>query len=82
VTQPQTTANQAQAELWNGQAGRNWVEQNALLDRLLEPLVQPLVDAVRRQDARDVLDVGCGCVTRCSPCFHLGYGPAYDFKSP
>jgi SAM-dependent methyltransferase len=60
VTQPQTTANQAQAELWNGQAGRNWVEQNALLDRLLEPLVQPLVDAVRRQDARDVLDVGCG----------------------
>ena len=60
MTQPQTTPNQAQAELWNGQAGRNWVEQNALLDRLLEPLVRPLVDAVRRQDARDVLDVGCG----------------------
>jgi len=60
VTQPPTTPNQAQAELWNGLAGRNWVEQNALLDRLLEPLVQPLVDDVRRQGARDVLDVGCG----------------------
>lgn len=60
MTQPPTTPNQAQAELWNGLAGRNWVEQNALLDRLLEPLVQPLVDDVRRQGARDVLDIGCG----------------------
>lgn len=60
MTQPQTTPNQAQAELWNGQAGRNWVEQNALLDRLLAPLVPPLVEAVRSQGARDVLDVGCG----------------------
>jgi SAM-dependent methyltransferase len=60
VTQPQTAPNQAQAELWNGPAGRNWVDQNALLDRLLEPLVPPLVDAVRRQGALAVLDVGCG----------------------
>jgi len=58
VTQPQTTPNQAQAELWNHQAGRNWVEQNAMLDRLLAPFEQPLVEAV--QGARDVLDVGCG----------------------
>ncbi|SFJ17614.1 class I SAM-dependent methyltransferase [Caulobacter sp. UNC279MFTsu5.1] len=56
MTQPQ--ANQAQAELWNNQAGQNWVEQNAMLDRLLAPFEQPLVEAV--QGARDVLDVGCG----------------------
>jgi SAM-dependent methyltransferase len=58
VTQPQ--ANQAQAELWNGQAGLNWVEQNAMLDRLFEPFEHSLLDAVREHGAREVLDVGCG----------------------
>jgi SAM-dependent methyltransferase len=65
VTQPTTEAsqaapNQAQAELWNGGAGRNWVVQNALLDRLFAPFEQVLVDAVDQRDAREVLDVGCG----------------------
>jgi SAM-dependent methyltransferase len=60
VTQPQTEANKAQTELWNGGAGRNWVEQNAMLDRLFEPFEQPLVDAIREHGARAVLDVGCG----------------------
>jgi SAM-dependent methyltransferase len=58
MAQPRTQANQAQTELWNNQAGRNWVEQNALLDRLFAPFEQPLVEAVG--DARAVLDVGCG----------------------
>ena len=60
MTQPQTEANQAQAELWNGRAGRNWVEQNTLLDRLLEPFERVLLDAVRDLGARAALDVGCG----------------------
>jgi SAM-dependent methyltransferase len=60
VTQPQAEANQAQAELWNGRTGQSWVELNAMLDRLLAPFVQPLLDAVRQGSARDVLDVGCG----------------------
>ncbi|KQY29293.1 SAM-dependent methyltransferase [Caulobacter sp. Root487D2Y] len=60
MTQPQTEANKAQTELWNGGAGRNWVEQNAMLDRLFEPFEQPLVDAIREHGARAVLDVGCG----------------------
>jgi 2-polyprenyl-3-methyl-5-hydroxy-6-metoxy-1,4-benzoquinol methylase len=60
VAQSQTKANQAQAELWNGGAGRNWVEQNAMLDRLFAPFEQVLVDAVRQAGAREVLDVGCG----------------------
>jgi SAM-dependent methyltransferase len=63
MTQPPTEANpaqanEAQAQRWNSQAGRNWVEQNALLDRLFAPFVPPLVEAVR--GARAVLDVGCG----------------------
>lgn len=58
MTQPKTTPNQAQAKLWNNQAGHNWVEQNAMLDHLFEPFEQPLIDAVR--GARQVLDVGCG----------------------
>ena len=58
MTQPKTAPNQAQAQLWNNQAGHNWVDQNAMLDRLFEPFEQPLIDAVR--GARDVLDVGCG----------------------
>ena len=63
MTQPQANpapANQAQAELWNGPAGRNWVEQNAMLDRLFEPFERLLLDVVREHGARDVLDVGCG----------------------
>ena len=60
MTPSQTEANQAQAELWNGQAGQNWVEQNAVLDRLFEPFERVLVDAVRQAGAREVLDVGCG----------------------
>jgi SAM-dependent methyltransferase len=54
VTQP----NQAQAELWNNQAGQNWVEQNAMLDRLFAPFEPLLVDAVHGATA--VLDIGCG----------------------
>jgi SAM-dependent methyltransferase len=60
VTPSQIEANQAQAELWNGQAGQNWVEQNAMLDRLFAPFEQVLFDAVRQAGAREVLDVGCG----------------------
>lgn len=60
MTQPKTDANQAQAQLWNSQAGHNWVEQNAMLDRLFAPFEQPLVDAVRDHGARAALDVGCG----------------------
>ncbi|MFZ0269546.1 class I SAM-dependent methyltransferase, partial [Caulobacter sp.] len=52
--------NQAQAELWNNQAGHNWVEQNAMLDSLFKPFERLLVDAVGAYGGREVLDVGCG----------------------
>ncbi|HSW11461.1 MAG TPA: methyltransferase domain-containing protein [Solimonas sp.] len=49
-----------QAMLWNGLAGRAWVEAQAVLDRMFQPFEDLLVDAVRAASAGRVLDVGCG----------------------
>lgn len=48
-----------QAALWNGPAGRAWVEAQELLDRMFQPFETLLVDAVPARSRR-VLDVGCG----------------------
>lgn len=47
-----------QATLWNGSAGRAWVDSQALIDRIFKPLEDALVEGVAA-GAR-VLDVGCG----------------------
>lgn len=52
--------NDEQITLWNGTAGRAWVDEQALLDRVLAPFQDLLVQAVRASPARQVLDVGCG----------------------
>jgi SAM-dependent methyltransferase len=49
-----------QVKLWNGTAGNAWVEEQALLDGILAPFQDLLVDAVRAERPRQVLDVGCG----------------------
>jgi SAM-dependent methyltransferase len=41
---------------WNKTAGNAWVDSQAMMDRLLGPLVAPLVDGIGGR----VLDVGCG----------------------
>ncbi|MBO9708597.1 MAG: class I SAM-dependent methyltransferase [Caulobacter sp.] len=48
-----------QPAFWNARAGQTWVAQNALLDRLLSPLLPPLLEALDPA-ARRVLDIGCG----------------------
>jgi ubiquinone/menaquinone biosynthesis C-methylase UbiE len=53
-------ANAQQIALWNGCAGRGWVEAQDSLDRLFEPFEEILVEAVAGRKARRVLDVGCG----------------------
>jgi ubiquinone/menaquinone biosynthesis C-methylase UbiE len=53
-------ANAEQIALWNGSAGRGWVEAQDSLDRLFEPFEELLVAAVAARHAQHVLDVGCG----------------------
>lgn len=47
-----------QATLWNGSAGRAWVDAQALTDRIFKPLEDALVEVVA--PGTRVLDVGCG----------------------
>ena len=49
-----------QATLWNGRAGRAWVETQGLLDQMFKPLEDLLVAAVCASSGGRVLDVGCG----------------------
>jgi SAM-dependent methyltransferase len=52
--------NDEQTTLWNGVAGRAWVDGQELIDRILRPFEDLLVDAVRAESPGRVLDVGCG----------------------
>src|SRR5690242_14492146 len=45
---------------WNGAGGRAWVESQCLLDQMLQPFEDLLVDAVAAEAPARVLDVGCG----------------------
>jgi ubiquinone/menaquinone biosynthesis C-methylase UbiE len=49
-----------QEKLWNGVAGRGWVEAQELLDQLFKPFEDLLVEAVSARSGSRVLDVGCG----------------------
>jgi SAM-dependent methyltransferase len=49
-----------QAARWSGPTGNYWVEAQAVMDGLLRPFEDLLVDAVSAERARRVLDVGCG----------------------
>jgi ubiquinone/menaquinone biosynthesis C-methylase UbiE len=49
-----------QATLWNGLAGRAWVDAQQLLDRVFKPLESLLVEAVFAASGGRLLDVGCG----------------------
>ena len=53
-------ANAQQIALWNGCAGRGWVEAQESLDRLFEPFEDLVVEAVAERKAQRVLDIGCG----------------------
>ena len=49
-----------QTKLWNGPAGRAWVEAQPVLDQMFAPLEALLVAAVCEGSGSRVLDVGCG----------------------
>lgn len=60
MTDTLQTPNRDQAAFWNDTAGRTWAELQDLLDRLLEPFVDPLIDAAAPRAGERVLDIGCG----------------------
>jgi SAM-dependent methyltransferase len=49
-----------QAILWNGCAGQAWVDAQELLDQMLAPFEQLLVETIPAESNACVLDVGCG----------------------
>jgi len=49
-----------QTRLWNGVAGRAWVDTQELLDQMLEPFEDLLLTTMAAEAPRGVLDVGCG----------------------
>ena len=49
-----------QAKIWNGHAGRAWVDSQAVLDDLFRPFENLLVEAVVADGGRSMLDIGCG----------------------
>lgn len=57
-TTPQTGNDQT--AFWNGRAGRAWVLEQEVLDAVLQPFEDLLVEAVGATSAPRVLDVGCG----------------------
>jgi ubiquinone/menaquinone biosynthesis C-methylase UbiE len=57
---PMQPTDDVQAALWNGPAGRAWVENQDLLDQLFKPFEDLLVEAVTDKSRHRLLDVGCG----------------------
>jgi SAM-dependent methyltransferase len=49
-----------QSALWNGVAGHQWVETQALLDRIFSPLEDLLVETLPAGRGESLLDIGCG----------------------
>lgn len=54
------TISDEQARLWNGAAGRAWVDARELLDGMFQPFEEVLVEAALARPGGRVLDVGCG----------------------
>ena len=56
-----TLNNATQIEFWNGETGRNWVTHDALMETMLQPLGESVIETLAPQLGEHVLDIGCGC---------------------
>lgn len=57
---PDGRTDDEQTRLWNGPAGRAWVEAQELLAQVFKPFEDLLVEVVSARSRNRVLDVGCG----------------------
>ena len=53
--------NAAQIEFWNGDTGKNWVTHDALMEAMLAPLGERVLDSLAISAGTHALDIGCGC---------------------
>ena len=56
-----TIDNATQIEFWNGETGRNWVTHDALMEAMLQPLGEAVINTLAPQPGENILDIGCGC---------------------
>lgn len=49
-----------QSSIWNGDAGRAWVETEQLIEHMFKPIADLLMQDLHKQGRSKVLDVGCG----------------------
>ena len=56
-----TIKNATQIEFWNGETGQNWVSHDALMEAMLQPLGEAVMDNLSPKPGEHVLDIGCGC---------------------
>ena len=56
-----TTKNATQIEFWSGETGQNWVSHDALMEAMLQPLGEAVMDSLSLKPGEHVLDIGCGC---------------------
>jgi ubiquinone/menaquinone biosynthesis C-methylase UbiE len=53
--------NASQSEFWNGKTGENWVTHDALMETMLQPLGEAVIETLAPIAGERVLDIGCGC---------------------
>ena len=53
--------NAEQIAFWNGDVGATWVAHNALMEAMLAPLGERVMDTLTLSADTRALDVGCGC---------------------
>jgi ubiquinone/menaquinone biosynthesis C-methylase UbiE len=53
--------NEEQRARWNGLDGEHWTRDQEQLDRILEPVLGPLLGFAAPKSGSTVIDVGCGC---------------------
>ncbi len=53
-------SNEDQIAYWNGEAGERWARDDAMMERLLQPVTEALLDHASLPTGGRALDIGCG----------------------